>query len=314
MKKRVLITDYVHQDLPTRLGDMGYDIDYQPTLLYSELGSIIHQYTGIIINSKIRMNVEMIDLATQLEFIGRLGSGLDIIDLNYAAQKNIHVISTPEGNRRAVAEHAIGMLLALNNNLLKADREVRNFIWKREENRGTELQNKVIGLVGLGNTGQTMARLLSSWAQRIVYYDKYLLEHPPHLSNIESVNLNELKKRADIISFHIPLTSETLHLVDTPFLNDCKDGVTIINTSRGKVMKTEALLEALDNGKIGGLCMDVFENEKTDTYTESEKLRYQALFNYPNTVFSPHIAGWTNESLQKIANTMVDKIAQALEK
>ena len=290
---------------------MGHQVTYEPDFKYADLGAIIDQYHGLVINTKIKMTKEMIDLGTQLKFIGRLGSGLDIIDLPHAAEKGIKVISTPEGNRNAVAEHVFSMLLALNNNIIRADKEIRAGIWNREANRGVELENKIFGIVGLGNTGQSLASKLSPWAQRVLYYDKYLLDRPTHLSNIESVSLEELQNKCDIISFHVPLTKETKHMINRQFINNCKPGVIIINTSRGQIAKTADLIEAIEMQKLGGLCLDVFENEKKSTYTQDEQQLYESLFKLKKTVFTPHIAGWTHESLQKIANVLADKVQKA---
>ena len=308
---KILITNFVHPDLVRRFEEMGHEVVYNPNYRYEDLASEIGRYHGIVINTKIKMNKEMIDLGKNLKFIGRLGSGLDIIDLDYAAKKDIKVISTPEGNRNAVAEHVFAMLLALNNNIIQADKEIRAGIWNREKNRGIELENKVFGLVGLGNTGQSVASKLSPWTQATLYYDKYLLERPTHLSNIESVSLEELQKRCDIISFHVPLTKETKHMIDKEFIKNCKDGVIIINTSRGKVANIADLIYGLETKKLGGLCLDVFENEKTQTYSQDEQELYSSLFQLEKTVFTPHIAGWTHESLQKIANVMAEKVQKA---
>ncbi len=305
---KILITDNVHPVLIERLNKAGYTVDYFPNLPYADLPQVIGQYTGIIINSKIKMTQAMIDLATNLEFIGRLGSGLDIIDLEYAAQKQIEVISTPGGNRNAVAEHALGMLLALSNNLILADQEVRKKIWHREANRGFEIKNKTIGLVGFGNTGQSFAEKLSGWVHKVLYYDKYLLQTPDSLSNIEAVSLQELQERSDIISFHIPLNSETSKMVNRTFLKKCKPGSIIINTSRGGIIETQDLIDALEDKSISGVCLDVFENEKPETYSKEEEKLYDYLFGLKNTIVTPHIAGWTFESLEKIANIMAEKI------
>ena len=308
---KILITNYVHPDLASRLREMGHEVVYNPDYKYEDLAAEIEDYHGLVINTKIKMTAEMIDLGKNLKFIGRLGSGLDIIDLEHAKKKGIEVISTPEGNRNAVAEHVFAMLLALNNNILQADKEIRKGIWNREKNRGVELQKKIFGIVGLGNTGQSLAAKLSPWTQGILYYDKYLLDTPTHLANIESVSLKELQKRCDIISFHVPLTKETKHMINRKFINECKDGVIIINTSRGKVAKTADLIEGMQKKKLGGLCLDVFENEKTLSYSQDEQELYQSLFKLEKTVFTPHIAGWTHESLQKIANVMADKVQKA---
>lgn len=307
-KKKILITDHVHSILSEKLKEAGFDLELNPAFEYEKLPGVIMNYIGIIINSKIKMTPQLMDLGEQLQFIGRLGSGLDIIDLEYAKKKNIDVISTPEGNRNAVSEHALGMLLSLANNLHRSDYQVRNKIWKREENRGFEIKDKVIGIVGLGNTGQSFAEKVSCWAHRVLFYDKYLLETPKSLSNIERVSLEYLQENSDIISLHLPLTTETEHFVDNYFINKCKPGFVLINTSRGKIVNTNAIIQGMTTHHIGGLCLDVFENEKPDLYDENERVIYDTLFDFENAVFSPHVAGWSNESLERIALVMAEKI------
>lgn len=308
MNKKILITDHVHSILPEKLTEADFEIDYIPDLLYKDLPAIIPNYSGIVINSKIKMDKAMIDMGKDLQFIGRLGSGLDIIDLEYAKEKEIHVLSTPEGNRNAVAEHALGMLLCLCNNIIKADSQVRNKVWEREQNRGIEIKNKTIGIVGFGNTGKSFAEKMSSWVHRILYYDKYLLDTYEGHTNIERVNLSYLQENADIISLHLPLTTETRYFVDNLFITKCKPGFILINTSRGKIVNTNAVIHGMETGHIGGLCMDVFENEKPHIYDENERVIYDTLFDFENTVYSPHIAGWSNESLERIARVLAEKI------
>lgn len=305
---RVLITDYVHDDLINGLKDRGYSVDYDTKTDMDSLKETIHNYTGVVINSKIKMHREMIDKGEQLQFIGRLGSGLEIIDLPYAAEKGIHVLNTPSGNNNAVAEHAMGMLLTLSNNLLRADREVRQNIWHREKNRGWELKGKTIGIIGFGHTGSQFARKLSSWELNLISYDKYKEDLGKDFSFVSQVRLEDILNRSDIISLHLPLTEETHHMVNEDFLSRCKDNVVIVNTSRGKVVDTESLVKALESGKVKGACLDVFENERPHTYSLSETNTYTRLHNMENVVLSPHIAGWTSESLRNIARVLLNKI------
>lgn len=306
--KKFLITDYVHSSLSHRLESLGFQVDYDKDILRDELKPIIKDYSGIVINSKTIMDREMIDLAPHLEFIVRLGSGLEIIDLIYAKSKGIRVINTPEGNRNAVAEHAMGMLLAFANNLIRSDRQVKDMIWERELNRGFELEGKVIGIVGFGNTGRSFASKLKNWNVDIIAHDKYVSDFPAEYEYVQSVSKEEIMERAEIISFHLPLTEETHHYVDKGYLSRCKDDVVIINTSRGKVIHTPSLLDALQSNKVMGACLDVFENEKPHTYSEAEKSIYKALFELENVIVSPHVAGWTHESLKKIADTILMKL------
>jgi D-3-phosphoglycerate dehydrogenase len=305
---KVLITDAVHNSIIKAIQKLEYDIDYIPRMPYEALGPIIHQYEGIIINSKIIMNKQMIDKAEKLTFIGRLGSGLDIIDLPYAAEKKIEVISAPEGNSNAVAEHALGMLLGLINNLYRADQEVRNFQWNREKNRGIELKGRKIGIIGFGHTGPAFAEKLSGFGVNVFAYDKYKEGYATSYSFVKESSIEYIQDHCEIISIHLPLTGETRFMINASFFNKCKKAPIIINTSRGKILSIKDLIDALNSKTIRGACLDVLENEKPKTYTEEEKAMYGALFSLENVVFSPHIAGWTKESKKKIASTLIQKI------
>jgi len=305
---KALITDYVHPLLISGLEKRGYDVDYDTSINMETLPERIHKYELVVINSKIRMFKDVIDRAPLLKYICRLGSGLEIIDLDYADLKNIHVINTPTGNNNAVAEHAMGMLLSLSNNLLQSDRQVRQRIWNREENRGWELKGKTIGIIGFGHTGSQFAKKLSSWELNILSYDKYRFNYDPEWDFVTQVAQEDILKESDVISLHLPLTKEVRNLVDWNFINRCKDKVIIVNTSRGKVINTLDLVEALEQGKVGGACLDVFENEKPHTYSLSETNTYSRLFSMGNVVLSPHVAGWTFESLEKIAQVTLMKI------
>lgn len=307
--KKVLITDYVHPDLLIGFQEMGYETVYQKSISLEEVKKEIHEYEGIIINSKVKMTVEMIDRAPMLKFIGRLGSGLEIIDLDYAEKKGVGVFNSPEGNRNAVAEHALGMLLAYANKLVSAHSNVQSKNWEREEHRGFELAGKTIGIIGFGNTGRALAHVLKSLNVSILAYDKYLESgYASDLENVEEVDLLAIQEKANVISFHLPLTNDTKHIVNENFISKCRDEVLLINTSRGKVIDTRALLHALKSKKIRGACLDVFENEKPGTFDETESTMYTELYNHPQVLLSPHVAGWTNESLKKIANTLIYKI------
>ena len=309
MNKKVLITSYVHPKLISGLTDLGFSVDYQEAFDIRNLESVLPLLSGIIINSNIKMTAERIATATRLEFIGRLGSGLEIIDVEYAKLKGVAVINSPEGNRDAVAEHVVGMLLSLSNNLLRADHEVRNKIWNREANRGIELGGKTLGIIGLGHTGQALARKMSSWTLDIIYYDPYLLCTPTDLANLTQVNINQLTALSDFISFHVPLTPETQGMVDEKFLKSCKESAIIINTSRGQVIQTNALVSALETRRLGGACLDVFENEKPQAFSPEQDQLFARLYAMDNVVLTPHIAGWTHASLEKIAEVLISKIS-----
>ncbi len=310
MKKKVLITNRVHPLLIDGLEEMGFDVEYDTSVTLSNLPSKISELDGIVINSKIIMDKVMIDAGKKLSFIARLGSGLEIIDCDYARVKGVSVINSPEGNRDAVAEHAIGMLLCLKNNLIQSNSQVKSFEWKREMNRGVELMGKTLGIVGFGNTGTRMALKLANWGMNIIYHDisNGLAGQIP--TEFRRVDRKDILKYSDVITFHLPLTKYTKDYVDKEFIDGCKDKVILVNTSRGNVINTQALIDALKSGKVGGACLDVFENEKPETYSAEEYSMYKELFEFENVIVSPHVAGWTHESLEKIARIVLEKIGR----
>ena len=306
--QKVLITDGVHPSIIKAIEDLGYEVDYIPKMAYEKLAPIISAYSGIIINSKIIMNKVMIDQATKLHFIGRLGSGLDIIDLPYAAKKGVAVLSAPEGNCNAVGEHAMGMLLALANNMLRADSEVRAFKWNREKNRGFEMEGKKIGIIGYGHTGPAFAEKLQGFRCEVYAHDKYRKHFDQKDRFVRESSVNEIQRVCDIVSIHLPLTEETRFYVDKEFLDACEKSPIIKNTSRGQILDMKDLIDSLEEKKISGACLDVFENEKPNSFTEEEKEMYSKLYQMENVILSPHIAGWTKESKKKIAETLIRKI------
>ena len=311
--KKVLITDDCHPILTKGLTALGYVCDYLPNIAPEETIRVIPGYDGLIINSKILVNRQFLDTAIKLRFVGRLGSGMEIVDREYAAEKGVVVVSSPEGNRNAVAEQALGMLLTLANNLLRGDREVRQNIWAREENRGFELKGKTIGIIGFGHTGSQFAKKLQGMEMRVLAYDKYKPSgYERVMPWVEAVKLETIQAEADIISLHLPLTDETRHFVDHQFIQKCKPGFILLNTSRGKCVKTTDLIAALESSAVGGACLDVFENEKPATFSAEEKVMYDRLHAVENVVFSPHVAGWTHESKQLLAAILLEKITASM--
>lgn len=307
--KNVLITDDCHPVLIDGLKRLGYQCRYQPDITMEETLRVIPAYAGLIINSKIKVDRMFLDIAGNLKFIGRLGSGMEIVDRVYAAEKKVAVLSSPEGNRNAVAEQALGMLLCLANKLLIADREVRQNIWRREANRGFELSGKTIGLIGFGHTGSQFARKLAGMDMQVLAFDKY--KAPGYAADmpwVQETDQETIVQHADIISLHLPLTPETKHLVDRMFIGHCKPGFILLNTSRGACVHTADVVTALEKKQIGGACLDVFENEKPTTYSIEEQAWYQRLHALDNVVLSPHIAGWTHESKRKLAEVLLEKI------
>ncbi len=333
--KKVLVTDDVHPLLMRGLEKMGFSCTYLPDITNEETHQVIDEYDGIIINSKIFVDKAMLDAGTKLLFVGRVGSGMEIVDKVYAAEKGVAVLSSPEGNRNAVAEHALGMLLSLANNLNRGNTEVKNFIWEREKNRGFEVMGKTIGIVGFGHTGSALASKLMGMGMRILTYDKYLLkgytEGWQKLSNnvfsmkgceltdeqwgfssIQEVDFQTIMHESDIISFHLPLTDEVTFLANASFFNGCKKEIVLLNTSRGRVVKTGDLINALKIGKVIAAGLDVFENEKTTTFTEDERSMYAELYTFENVIVSPHVAGWTHESKERLASVLLKRIEQVL--
>ncbi len=305
-KKDVLVTDYVHPILLDGLHALGYTTTYAPEMTRQEMETLLPTYKGVVVNTRCAINRNTIESAPLLNWIARLGSGLDIIDLKAAEEKGIHVISAPEGNAQAVAEHAMGMLLCLANHLNIADQEVRQGTWMREKNRGWEIAGKTIGIIGYGNNGTAFGRLWYGWDVQILAYDKYKTGHGDE--KVKEVDLGLLLRESDIISFHIPLTTETKEMVNAEFISKCKPGVVLINVSRGKVVEIGALLDGLKSGHLKGACLDVFPFEPPSSAPEDFKILFDKLCSLENVVLSPHVAGWTVESKKKISETIIEKL------
>lgn len=306
--EKVLITDKVHPLLTGGLAAMGYTVYMSPTISMEELRRRAGEFHGLVINSRIRVDEALLADATRLRFVARLGSGMEIIDLPAAARRGVAVFSAPEGNANAVAEHALGMLLSLANHLHRCDRQVRARHWDREGNRGWELAGKTVGIIGVGHTGSAFARKLQGMDVRVLGHDKYRGDWSQTMPWVERVGLQELRDRSDVISLHLPLTGETRGLVDRNFLEACRPGLVLVNTARGNQVITENLVEALERGKVAGACLDVFGNERPDSWTPEESGLYARLFALEQVVLSPHVAGWTRESLRGIAAVLLDKI------
>jgi D-3-phosphoglycerate dehydrogenase len=303
---KILITDSVHSLLYEGLRADGFIVDYRPDISAEEVMQVISEYEGLVINSKVYAGKEMLDKAAKLKFVCRAGSGLEVIDVKYAMQKGVAVFNSPEGNRNAVAEHALGMLLNLTNNISKADKEVREHKWNREENRGTEISGKTIGLIAFGNTAEAFAKLLIGFGVNILAYDKY----KTGFSNeyVKEASLQDIFQNAEVVSLHLPLTDETEYMIDYTFLSSFKKKYWLINTSRGKVLRTADLVKCINEGKILGAALDVLENEKLSTMNAEQERVFRQLITNPTILLTPHIAGWTHESKQKIAEVLLEKI------
>jgi len=304
LKNSILIVDDIHQVFIERAEAMGYHCDYQPLITPGRALEIIGGYAGLVMRSKFQLSRVYIDAGKNLRFVCRAGAGMDNIDEDYAAQKGITLINAPEGNADAVGEHAVGMLLSLMNNLNKADRQVRNGTWDREGNRGYELKGKTVSIIGYGFMGCSFARKLLGFGVNVIAYDKYKTGFSDQYAR--EASMEEIVKHSDILSLHIPLTAETTGMVNEEYLLHFRKPIFLINTSRGKAVKTSAVLHAIQQGKILGAALDVLETEKFPALAEQPW--YEELCRSPKVLLTPHIAGWTFESYRKISEVMAGKL------
>lgn len=310
---KILLLDKNHPLITEQLSAKGFVFEEDFTSSYDEVLKKISNYDGIIIRSRIPVDKNFLEHAKNLKFIARVGAGMENIDVEFAKSLGIKLISSPEGNRDSVAEHVVGMLLILTNRLFIASNEVKNGIWKREENRGDELLGKTFGIIGYGNMGKAVAKRLSGFGVKVIFHDIL-----PNLSDEygTQVSLETIKNEADILSLHLPITPETHYIIDEKFISEMKKNFYFVNTARGKNVKTKDLVEAIQSGKIKGAALDVLEYEKSsfenlDTSTslsasENEDLKF--LLSSEKVIVTPHIAGWTIQSKEKLAQVIVDKI------
>lgn len=304
---KCLIIDPMHDSLFPMLNDIGWEADYRPDITRDEIILKHRGYQGLIVRSKTTIDRELLGANPTVKFIGRAGAGLDNLDLPYLLENNIQVLHASEGNRDAVGEHAVGLLLSLMRNIAKADQEVKKFLWAREPNRGSEIMDKTVAIIGYGNTGKAFAKRLSGFGCNVLAYDKYK-------SNYSDTFCKEAKpeaifNEADILSLHIPLTGETRMLVDMDYLKRFKKPIILINTARGEIVSLAAVAKALAEGCLLGAALDVLENEKLDKLTPQQKEAFNSLRERSDVIFTPHIAGWTFESHMKINVALVKKIS-----
>lgn len=306
---KILHIDSNHPLLWEQLEQTGFQNEADFTSSKAEIEEKIHEYHGIVIRSRFKIDKTFIDKAVNLKFIARVGAGLESIDCEYAEAKNIHLIAAPEGNRNAVGEHALGMLLSLMNKLNRADKLVREGKWIREGNRGYELEGKTIGIIGYGNMGKSFAKKLKGFDVTVLCYD---IQDNVSDENAKQVSLTELQQKSDVLSLHIPWTPETDKMINSEFINQFAKPFWFINTSRGKNVITDDLVDALQSGKVLGAGLDVLEYEKLsfeNLFIDTEKPKaFEFLLQAENVLLTPHIAGWTFESHEKLAQTIVDKI------
>ena len=303
---KIIITAKAHELLMNTLKQKGFEVINAPSISYEELFNEMKGVEGLVITTRIKVDSKLIDKGSDLKWIGRLGSGMELIDVKYAETKGIKCISSPEGNRNAVAEHTLALLLSLMNKIHSVQKELKEGKWLRDENRATGLYGKTIGIIGYGNTGSAFAQLLRSFNVTVLAYDKYKFGFSKEY--IKEASLEQVCRYAHAISFHIPLTGETHYLANHDFFQSLKQKPWILNTSRGQIVNTQDLKEAIINGVIAGAGLDVLENEKSSSYTAEENLLFHWLLDQPNVVITPHIAGYSHEAFFKMSEVLLQKL------
>jgi D-3-phosphoglycerate dehydrogenase len=306
MALKIIITAPVHPFLLDTFKEKGYSIQYEPAISYEALMDCIDTANGLIVTTRLKIDAAILAKAHQLKWIGRIGSGMELIDTDFAATKNILCVSSPEGNRTTVGEHALGLLLSLMNRINSAYAEVREGKWIRDANRADELTGKTVGIIGLGNTGSAFAKVLSGFDVEILAHDMYKTGF--ETTQIKSASLEMIKEKADVISLHLPLTDLTQYYANTAFFNSLKKKPYFISTCRGLVTQTAAVLVALQNQQIRGVGLDVLEKEPIHLHTSQEMAVLEALMNHPNCIITPHIAGYSHEAFYKMSKVLLEKL------
>lgn len=307
MKKKILIIDKMHESIEPMLVEKGFEVDFRPEIKPEEVFKIVGVYEGLILRSKMLVNRELIEKATKLEFIARAGAGVDQIEADFLVDRNITVLNAPEGNRDALAEHVLGMMLCLLNHIHLAHQQVISGIWDREGNRGREVAGKTVTLFGFGNMGQATAMRLSGFSARVLAYDKYRQDIQTSLARM--VSLPQVFSDTDILSLHVPLTEETRGMFNLSFFEKFEKPIYLINTARGEILPMRDLLQAIERGIVKGAALDVLENEKLDKLSKEQQALLKALAKTNRVIFTPHVGGWTFESYQKINLVLANKIA-----
>ena len=306
MKPIVIITAPAHPYLTERLQEKGFEVVLSETINYNELSNSIATATGLVVSTRIKIDQPLLEKAVALKWIARLGSGMELIDTTFAASKNIVCVSSPEGNAGAVGEHAMALLLNLMNKVTSSFAEVKNGLWIRDANRADALMGKTVGIIGMGHTGNAFASRLQSFGVKIMAHDKY--KQKTSLSNVEFVDLATLCANAEVVSLHLPLTPETHHYASTSFFASLVKSPYFINTCRGKVADTAAIITALKNGQIKGAGLDVLENENLGSYSEVERVQLEWFCKQSNVIITPHIAGYSHEAFYLMAKSVLDKL------
>lgn len=302
----VIITASAHPMLEERLTAAGFEVWYAPAEPIPAIRNRLKDVVGLVVSTRVQVTQEWIEAAPKLQWIGRLGSGMELIDVSYARSKGILCLSSPEGNRQAVAEHVLGLMLAISKRIPLSAGQVKQGIWERDGNRGFEWTGKTMGIVGLGNTGSAVARVVRGLEMYTMAYDRYKMDFGG--KEVREVSLEQIARYADVISFHVPLTSETRHMANEAFFRSLKQQPVIINASRGAVVDTAALWMALEEGWISGAGLDVLENERIDAWTREQKELYEKLLHHPRVVITPHIGGYSEQATYKMSNVLLEKL------